>query len=161
MVKTITNSLFLIFLFWLQEGLFVGLSIYFPLIASVVALLHLYRLPHRWFYTLFIGAFIEIYSSGLSGTILGYVAIGLFCQILFSIISHTSDRFYVVVIGGFAVLLGEIISRLSVNLISSNLWTVNFEAQQLTLSHVLFLLISSFVLLFFAKKVIKNNRNYA
>lgn len=161
MVKTAINSFVFIILFWLQEGLLVGLGLYLPLIASVVALLHLYRLPYRWFYTLFIGAFIEIYSSGLSGAMLSFIAIGLFCHILFSIISHTSDRFYVVVIGGFAVLLGEVVARLSISLVSENLLDKAFEAQELTFSHVLFLLLSSFIVLFFAKRIVKNNYRYA
>lgn len=158
MRKILISLLSLLVIFWLQEGFFVGLGLYLPLVASVVALIHLYRLPQRWLLTLFIGLVIELYSGGFSGAVVGFITIGLFCQTLFSVVSHASDRFYVVVIGGLAVLLGDVLSRLSVNLISNSLLGGSFEPHDLTISNALFTLVASFIILFIGKRFINNKR---
>jgi len=145
---------------WLQEGLLVGLGLYLPLVASVIALIHLYRLPNRWLITFFIGMVMEISSGGLSGELLGLLAIGLFCQTLFSIISHAHDRFYVVVVGGVSVLIGELISRLSVNFITNNFVANSFEVQELTFVRVISLVLSAMIILYLGKKIIQPRNKY-
>ena len=160
MRKILINQLFLLLLFWFQEGLFAGLDLYLPLVSSVIALMHLYRLPHRWLTTFFIGSLIEIISGGLSGQLLGLIMIGIFCQTLFSIISHARDRFYVVVVGGLSVLIGEVFSRLSVNIITNKILGGTFDVQELTLQSVISLVIGAMVVLYFGKKIIQPDNRY-
>jgi len=160
MQKKLISLIKILLISWLQEGLLIGLGLYLPLVASVIALIHLYRLPNRWLITFFIGMVMEISSGGLSGELLGLLAVGLFCQTLFSIISHAHDRFYVVVVGSVSVLIGELISRLSVNFITNNFVTNSFEVQELTFARVILLISSAMIILYLGKKIIQPRNKY-
>lgn len=160
MRKTLISFLNILLIFWLQEGLLVALNLYLPLAASVIALIHLYRLPQRWWLTVFLGAIIEITSVGFSGKLIGLLVIGLICQTMYSFISHAHDRFYVVVVGALAVLIGEVASRLSVNLITDRLLGGTFEVQEWTVSSIVYLIIGAMAVLYFGKKIMQPNKRY-
>jgi hypothetical protein len=151
MFKVIINILILLFIFCLQEGLFAGLGWHWPLVAVAVAFMHLYHWPRRWLYTIVISVACEIYFLGLSGQLLGLMAVGYVCQSLFSLISHTHDRFYVIAVGVSAVVTGELVSRLSVELISNSIISNKFLVSEFFIMGTLQMIISTAVLLFIGK----------
>lgn len=161
MPKTLTNLLFIFFIYWLQEGLLTSLNIYLPLLMCVVALFHLYRLENRWLVTFAIGTFIEITSVGFSGQLLGLLVVGIVCQVLFSFVSHAHDQFYVVVVGPAAVLVGEVVSHLSVNIISNQMLGNDFIIDQWSFLTLFRLIISAVIILFIGKKLLQKNYRYA
>lgn len=161
MQKMLSNLILVLFVFWFQEGLLTSLNLYLPLLVCVIALFHLYRLPSRWLVTVFIGVFIEITSLGFSGQLLGLLAVGLVCQLLYSFVSHAHDQFYVVIVGPLTVLVGEVVGRLSVNLITNKIIGSDFIIQPWSLVYLLKIIISSMLILFIGKLILQKNYRYA